>query len=716
MDPGEISRIGANGSVFVALAPGTTVGRYEILDTLGHGSFGITYRARDTRLGREIAIKEYLPSMLAVRQEGASVVPRSTNVAGDFTWGRDRFVAEGQTLATLDKVPGIVRVFDFLEANGTAYIVMPLLAGESLDSRLKNQKRLPPDEIENILWPLLDGLEQVHKVGFLHRDIKPANILLDAEGRPVLIDFGAARVAVADGTSAMTAVFTPGYAAAEQFTSARQGPWTDIYGLSATLYHAVIGHPPPSAFDRMYDDGYEALTKLAPQGFAASILAGIDAGLGLRADDRPQSIAAWRAIFGRSPLEAGLAETVVLDKRPFPPPKAAPDATVVTGSLPMPAKSVKPKTTLWIGGVLAGIAVVGGGLYLTTLMKSQDGSPPAAAALQQTGENREKAEAEAQRKAETEQKIQAQQRADAERMGQERKAEADRALRNQIVEEARRQLDIERAVEQKRIADEAGRKAEAEAAARRLADEEARRKAEEQAELARRHEVEDKKAAEAAETALQLSSLDRQHIQAALGGLGFNTGAVDGVMGPRSREMIVNWQKSRNYGATGFLTGAQNQALLKEASAAVAKFDDEQKKSERAKAGEAKGSVERNVIQQPAGVAAFDGTWSAAMNCPTEGTSKGYTWRFTIAITNGSIKGVYGVPPRAPWAAFDGQVQANGSATLSAHGVSGASEYNIGNAPAGSRVEFPLDARFEGARGTGTRTQGRHCTLTFAKL
>ncbi|HEY6715057.1 MAG TPA: serine/threonine-protein kinase, partial [Reyranella sp.] len=224
---------------FVALPAGRMIGRYEVVSVLGQGGFGITYRARDSQLGREVAIKEYLPLALAVRQDGTTVLPRSTAAAEDFTWGRERFVAEGRTLASLQDAPAIVRVFDFLEANGTAYIVMQLLHGETLESRLKRNGPLKPAEIDRILWPLLDGLEQVHNAGFLHRDIKPANILLDDAGNPTLIDFGASRAAMAGRSTALTAIFTPGYAAAEQMTSAKQGPWTDIYGLSATLYHAI---------------------------------------------------------------------------------------------------------------------------------------------------------------------------------------------------------------------------------------------------------------------------------------------------------------------------------------------------------------------------------------------------------------------------------------------------------------------------------------------
>src|SRR5215831_50073 len=109
---------------YSALPPGAAIGRYEVISVLGQGGFGITYRARDAQLSREVAIKEYLPTGLAVRQGGSTVLPRSTEVSDDFIWGRERFIEEGRTLATLHEAPAIVRVFDFLEANGTAYIVM----------------------------------------------------------------------------------------------------------------------------------------------------------------------------------------------------------------------------------------------------------------------------------------------------------------------------------------------------------------------------------------------------------------------------------------------------------------------------------------------------------------------------------------------------------------------------------------------------------------
>src|SRR5258707_2169159 len=302
------------------LPAGTRLRTYELGSVLGQGSFGITYRAHDTQLDRDVAIKEYLPTSIALREAGTFVVPRSTEHAEEFMWGRERFLEEARTLAKLAHAPSIVRVFDFLEDNGTAYMVMALANGETLEQRLKREGRFSPARIDRLLQPLLDGLEQVHAINFMHRDIKPANIIVDDMGAPTLIDFGASRLAVASRTGAMTAIFTPGYAAAEQFTSARQGPWTDIYGLSATIYEAITGTVPPSSFDRMLEDGYRPLGRLKPAGFSADLLRGIDAGMALRVSDRPQSIDGWRRIFARSAAPSADAGTEVLPQgRPAPP-------------------------------------------------------------------------------------------------------------------------------------------------------------------------------------------------------------------------------------------------------------------------------------------------------------------------------------------------------------------------------------------------------------
>lgn len=626
---------------FVALPPGTPIGRYEVLSVLGQGGFGITYRARDVQLGREVAIKEYLPTALAVRQNGVTVMPRSTKAAEDFTWGRDRFVAEGRVMATLHRAPGIVRVYDFLEINGTAYIVMEMLHGDTLEGHIKKHGRLDASAIDRILWPLLDGLEQVHDAGFLHRDIKPANILLDAAGNPTLIDFGASRAAMVGRTVAMTAIFTPGYAAPEQFTSAKQGPWTDIYGVSATLYHAITGHAPPSAFDRMLDDAYEPIVATAPPGFAAGLLAGIDAGLVVRAADRPQSIAGWRPILSMtsSPDDAltvaargrpdPAATIVATAPRPAaaPPPVSGSVEPVVSGAA-LPAATPKSRRALYAGTAVAALILAGGGYFmLAPKPPSQGALAPATVAVQDLKvEDLERALAErraadaaaadkkrqeeaAQKKAADEEAAKQTADAELEKAQQLRRNAEEELARLKAEIEARRQEEQTAAMRAE--AEAAQRKAEAEMAALRQAEADAQKKAAADADAKRladealakaqsdRQKAEadakqkadaeaaaaaaaanDRKAAEAAEQALRLTPSDRQRIQVALTSLGFDTRGSDGALGPRSRDMIANWQKARDLPATGFLTGPQQQALLREAAPAIARFNDDQKKIE----------------------------------------------------------------------------------------------------------------------------------------
>ncbi|MBU8875093.1 protein kinase [Reyranella sp. MMS21-HV4-11] len=466
---------------YVSLKAGQTIGRYEIVSVLGQGGFGITYRARDVQLGREVAIKEYLPSALAVRQDGSTVLPRTTKMADDFGWGRDRFVTEGRTLASLHRVPAIVQVFDFLEANGTAYIVMELLSGATLEDRINNGGRLKPEEVDRILWPLLDGLEQVHAAGFLHRDIKPANILLDAAGNPTLIDFGASRAAMVGRTAAMTAIFTPGYAAAEQMTSAKQGPWTDIYGLSATIYHAIAGKAPPNAFDRMLDDCYEPLARIASPGFSPGLLAGIDAGLTVAARDRPQSIAGWRPILGMtSAPEPGA--TMVMGKADDPPAGRVsvlgPATPPVAADAPLPPPT-KSKAGLWAGiAVVLLLALGGGGYYAMAtrgpdpeMVKARAAAESAEEARRQAAEEADKLRAE---KAEQDAKAKAEQEARAKaNLEAKQKADAE-AARRQFEEDTRRKVENEIA-EKKRADEEAQRQAAEEAAARQKAIEDARK-------------------------------------------------------------------------------------------------------------------------------------------------------------------------------------------------------------------------------------------------
>jgi serine/threonine protein kinase len=455
---------------YIALKPGQTIGRYEIVSVLGQGGFGITYRARDIQLDREVAIKEYLPSALAFRQDGITVLPRTTKMADDFGWGRERFVTEGRTLASLHRVPAIVRVFDFLQSNGTAYIVMELLHGETLEERIAKNGKLTAEEVDRILWPLLDGLEQVHNAGFLHRDIKPANILLDAAGNPTLIDFGASRAAMAGRSTALTAIFTPGYAAAEQMTSAKQGPWTDIYGVAATLYHAITGHRPPSAFDRMLNDAYEPLARLNPPGFSPGVLAGLDAGLAVAARERPQTIAGWRPILAMTAAPEA-DSTVAMGKAQ---PDGRPEGRHVS-TLPPPAAAAPKRTGLWIAAAVVLLALLGGGGYYAIASRGPDPETvKARQAAEEAEARRLKAEQEAAKlRAESEQRLKAEETAAA----RKRQEEAEAAAKKQFEEETRHKIEAEIAA-QKRADEEAKHKADEEAEARRKAVEDARKAAE----------------------------------------------------------------------------------------------------------------------------------------------------------------------------------------------------------------------------------------------
>ncbi|MGA8258827.1 MAG: serine/threonine-protein kinase, partial [Arenicellales bacterium] len=176
------------------LGRGTRVSRYEVLDTLGAGGFGITYKAYDTQLQCEVAVKEYLPVDLAARDsDHSTVLPRSREVAEEYRHGLTRFLDEARVLAKF-KNRHIVRVSDYMEVNGTAYLVMDYEEGQPLSALLAQRAGpLPEVEIKNIFLPILDGLKAVHDAGLLHRDIKPDNIYLRRDGPPVLLDFGAAR-------------------------------------------------------------------------------------------------------------------------------------------------------------------------------------------------------------------------------------------------------------------------------------------------------------------------------------------------------------------------------------------------------------------------------------------------------------------------------------------------------------------------------------------
>src|SRR6516165_1470019 len=222
---------------------------YRIVRVVGSGGFGITYEAEDIKLNMRIALKEYYPLEFGDRDSTMSVKPKSDRHRQTFQWGRSSFLQEARTLARFEH-PSIVRVTRVFEANSTAYMVMEFERGETFEAWLTHLGRPPTqEELDRISAPLLDALELLHAANFLHRDIAPDNIVVRANGTPVLLDFGAARRAIAERSRMLTGIVKAGYSPFEQYAtdSRLQGPWTDLYAVGAMLYRAVSGHRPEEA-------------------------------------------------------------------------------------------------------------------------------------------------------------------------------------------------------------------------------------------------------------------------------------------------------------------------------------------------------------------------------------------------------------------------------------------------------------------------------------
>ncbi len=323
-----------------ALPKGTRLFEFEIERVLGEGGFAIVYLAFDHSLHRRVALKEYLPAEFAFRQDAHTIVLRSVQYQNTFEAGRKSFVQEARFLAQFEH-PSLVKVHRVFESNGTAYMVQGYYAGESLSAMIKAGHRFDDDTtLRPIVASLLRAVELLHGRQCLHRDIAPDNIIVQPNGVPVLLDFGAARRIIGDMTQALTAVLKPSYAPIEQYTEdggLAQGPWTDVYALAATLRAAITGKPPPSSVGRTIKDGLVKLADDPPPGFDLAFLRGIDAGLAILPGDRPQSIAAFREALGLpedeaeadAPASAVKAPPPVLAPNPSPP-AGRPDLTPVT--------------------------------------------------------------------------------------------------------------------------------------------------------------------------------------------------------------------------------------------------------------------------------------------------------------------------------------------------------------------------------------------------
>lgn len=334
-----------------ALPFGTQLSEFEIQGLLGVGGFGMVYKAWDHSLRRGVAIKEFMPTAMAGREEGLSVSVRSSADESSFYSGLRSFVAEAQLLAQFDH-PSLVKVFRIWEANNTAYMVMPLYAGQTLKEARDLMSR-PPSEpwLRKVLWSVTEALKVLHAGNTMHRDISPDNIFLQDKGPPVLLDLGAARRAMQERTQKHTAILKVNYAPIEQYgdnKDFRQGPWTDLYALAAVVHGCVCNEPPPPATFRLLDDRMTPFADVAQSvhtqfglSYTAPFVAAIDAALAVRPDDRVQSVEDfaelmllrpasgmadfdWRAEFGGKHARSSTKPTGLTINLDQPAPEAAP--------------------------------------------------------------------------------------------------------------------------------------------------------------------------------------------------------------------------------------------------------------------------------------------------------------------------------------------------------------------------------------------------------
>ncbi|MDF1848259.1 MAG: serine/threonine-protein kinase [Parvibaculaceae bacterium] len=289
-----------------ALVQGTELDGYRIEQVLGSGGFGITYLGLDLSLQKLVAIKEYLPSDLAVRQQTLNIAAKSEKAQSDFQWGLERFLDEARTLAQFDD-PHIVKVIRFFRAHGSAYIVMDYVAGETLAKHVEREGQIKEEQLQELLEGLLSGVELIHAAGVLHRDIAPGNIIISSDGTPVLIDFGSARQIVKARSRALTSIVTPGYAPIEQYSDvASQGPWTDIYSLGAIFYRLATGDEPLDATARVPRDSLIPASEhdKTKGNYKKSLLVGIDASLSFDYKNRPQNVSELRALLDGQDAQA----------------------------------------------------------------------------------------------------------------------------------------------------------------------------------------------------------------------------------------------------------------------------------------------------------------------------------------------------------------------------------------------------------------------------
>jgi serine/threonine protein kinase len=349
--PDKVKGPNAAGGTENCLPKGFRLADFEIIDVLGEGGFGIVYLAFDHALRRTVAIKEFMPAVLAMRGDEGAVTLRAERHHDTFQGGLKSFINEARLLAQFDH-PALVKVHRYWEQNQTAYTAMQYYEGRTLKDIVGTSPELVNEEwCKRMLRQILQALEMLYTMQIVHRDVSPDNIIVQDNGEAVLLDFGSAREIIGDMTRSVTVILKPGYAPIEQYandTSLEQGPYTDIYALCAVVYFAITGKAPASSIARMVQDPMERLTALAPAGYSAAFLAAIDQGLEVLSENRPRTIAAFRALLGIAAEEAPVARPTAASKRFAPP---------VLPTAPAPAP-VTPRVGAPNPGSTAGVVVV----------------------------------------------------------------------------------------------------------------------------------------------------------------------------------------------------------------------------------------------------------------------------------------------------------------------------------------------------------------------
>ena len=381
VNPGEsCSQCGLTAGTYTPaphhLPPQTALmDRYLIGRVLGEGGFGITYIGCDLRLELRVAIKEYYPATLVSRRAEESLCVRPyAGMEGSFEKGRLRFLTEARAMAKMDKTPEIVSVRDFFEENNTAYIVMEYLDGTTFKELVRQKGgRIEAEELLRLIEPLFGALSAMHEKGLIHRDISPDNLMLE-HGAVRLLDFGCARESLA-GNETMTITLKHGYAPIEQYQRKGQGPWTDVYALSATIYYCLTGKVPPQALDRMVEDELISPRKLGVR-ITAQQERALLRGMSLRQHQRFRSMEELHTALYVPEPEPG-PEPVPPGPTPIPdPPKPDPPKPDPPKPDPDPLPGPQPGWRRWAPLAGAGAAVVALTILAALLLPGGETSAP----------------------------------------------------------------------------------------------------------------------------------------------------------------------------------------------------------------------------------------------------------------------------------------------------------------------------------------------------